>query len=570
MIVVTTSTKKKTFSKFLLWFTFLSTLGVGGGIFFLLFAVVPIEQNYTDRGWSQFKIDSIMKYYVIGWVVFGFIASFIYYKFIVAKEKWKLSITFAVATIALCCGALYYFLNTGSALVQGSQGEVVEGDRFTFGPYPEQEDIERLYEEGYDGIITLLNPTLPIEKPLLDKEKRNAEEAGMALHSLPMLPWVGDNSESIEKVKQLIQQDDKRYYVHCYLGRHRVDVIKQVINEELGETYKLLFLQPTTLERGSLFYFNEEQILIGPFPTDEEWFTRISRAEVEEVISVLEPRHEKWLEKERQVTTELGMQFTHMPISANPTVAEIEEVGAYAKSLGHKSFVHGLTKIRPLEMLEASISWGKTLDYSKELQLDVDNYSTIGAKWIVGEVPATNDQRQLHAIGIEEIVKVTDTSFQAIYQQLSKLKNSQTLVYLEVPDEQAYEKVKRVAIGLLFGSLERGVEWKNTTLTNGELIRHERNLVIGPLFTEEEYEQFALKNGVAQLIYLYAASTTAHQQVENVKMLATQYGIPLKVIPMASGYEEQLIPLLQEENGLNYIMTDDELLMFVNDFIKRF
>ncbi|OZI11145.1 hypothetical protein CEW92_13180 [Bacillaceae bacterium SAS-127] len=558
---------KQKYLHFSMWFILLSTFGVGGGILFLLFAVVPIEQWYVDRGWSQYKIDNIMKYYVIGWVVFGFLVSFLYYRYIVKMKRYKWAYTLVISSILLCCVSFYYFMNTGNGVIQGSQGEVEKGERFTFGPYPEENDLAALKEEGYDGVITLLNPTLPIEKPLLDKEKKNAKNVDIELHSIPMLPWVGNNSDSIKTVKQLIKQDDKKYYVHCYLGKHRVDVIKQVINQELDETYKVNFMQPTTFERGNLYHANKQNILFGPFPTDEEWFTRIKRAEVKEVVSLLRPNQTKWLDQEKHVTKEMQIQFTHIPISKNPSTQEIKKIGDELLSRKHKVFVHNFNDPVPIEKLHAYVSWGKFLSTTP----NHERMRTIGARVIVGFSPTTSERNALVTSGIESFVSIDPkASATDLYKQALAISESKQLTYISVSDQATMNRLEKMVTGLLLGSINGRETLKNQTLTNGATIFLDRNMVIGPILSKEEYDSFALSNGVAQLILLYSPSVMSESNMQEVQTIAEQHSIPLQIIPMYPGYEEQLVPALNSENGLNYIMTAPDLIPHVNEFLGHF
>lgn len=568
--ILTNEPKSRFFLKLLLWFIFLSTLGVGGGIFFLLFAVVPIEQVFTDRGWSQFKIDHAMKYFVVGWVVFGFVVSFLYYFFIVKKNRWLLTWLLAASSIMLTVAGLYYFLNTGSGIVQASQGEVVEGERFTFGPYPEKDDLISLKERGYDGVITLLNPTLPIEKPLLDQEVKFAEDADLEVYSLPMLPWVGDNTKSIEKVKELIAQDDKKYYVHCYLGRHRVDVVKQVINEELGdELYELRFLQPTTLERGSLFYFPDQSILMGPYPTEEEWFTRIKRGEVEEVVSLLNDKQDsEWLAKEQKTISELQMKYTHMPLKEEPTLDEIRKVAEYVQSVDHKVYVHDFTKSTAIAMLESYLDWGTTLTGTLPPALHCGMSEWIGRKMLVGCQPDKIERDRLRKMGVIDFIQLDAMKLTEQYKVIKEAKEQKRLIYIVAGSKQ--QQIKRMATGLLYGSDQRGKELEGIIFANGQAKRHERNLLVGPMLEPSEYETFATAYGAAQIIYLQSPSTSTSAEVKQVKELGEAHHILVKVVRMTTGYEEELIPLLDHESGLNYIMTEDSLTPEVNAYLKKF
>ena len=572
MNILEETKKERYFLKLALWFVFLSTLGVGGGIFFLLFAVVPIEQYFTDLEWSQYKIDSIMKYFVIGWVIFGFIASFFYFFLILKKNYWIRAIVGVTFSILLTVGGLYYFLNTGTALVQSSQADIVEGDRFTFGPYPEGDDLKRLKEEGYDGIISLLSTTLPIEKPLLDKEIKLGNEVGLDVYSLPMLPWVGDNSKSLDKVKELIHKDEKRYYVHCYLGRHRVDIVKQVVNEELGDTVELSVLQPTTLERGSLFYFPEVEILIGPYPTDEEWFTRIKRGNTDHIISLLTSDSDnQWVKKEKETTKDLQLTLTPLPLVTPATEQEIREIINTAKAVDEKVYVHNFIDPEPILMLQAILSWDKTLVGPKEVELSCDLDSQwIGRKMMVGCMSTENDKTKLNSLGIEEIVDANGKNIGELYEMIKAAIEKEQLTYWKTDTKEQQQFISRIAEGLLYGSLTRGEEFKDLQLTTGTITKHERNLLVGPMLSLEEYRDFAQINGVAQLIYLRSASIESLADMDKIKSMSEEANIPLSIIELEENYAEKILPLIESEQGLTYVMTDASLISQVNAYLKQY
>lgn len=559
------------FLKLLIWFIFLSTLGVGGGIFFLIFAVVPIEQYYTDLGWSQFKIDSVMKYFVFGWVAFGITVSILYFIFVLKKNYWRIAIAGVTFTILLCAGGLYYFFNTGSGLVQSSQGEIVEGERFTFGPYPEGEQLKRIKAEGYDGVISLLNPVLPIEKPLLDKEISTADEIGLTVHSLPMLPWVGDNSATLDKIKDLINQDDKRYYVHCYLGKHRVDVVKQLVNETLGETIAVRFLQPTTLERGSLFYFPNKEIMMGPYPTDEEWFTRIKRGETEHILSLLDGRADsQWTEKEQRTTEDLKLKLTRSPLETPATIEDIRKVAEQAKALDGKVYIHNFINPIPILMLQAILSWDKSLTGETEITLSCGSPQFIGRKMMTGCTPNAADRKTLENVGIETFVNTKGMDTNTLYHAIQEATVSQQLTYWITNSASEQLRVARIAEGLLYGSLTRGEEFVDKKLETGSITKQERDLLVGPMFTTEEYETFAQANGVAHLIYLRSSSLDSQLSTEEIQELANKAGIPLSVIDLQDDYADSLLPSLEQQQGLTYIMTDASLIPEVNAYLKMY
>ncbi|RBW68706.1 hypothetical protein [Bacillus taeanensis] len=116
---------RKKLKKFLLWFLFLSTFGVAGGVTFLFSVIVPYEQYLSDQGASQRKVDSILKYFVVGWVVFGFFVSFLYYRFLLRKkERFIIPALIAFLTTIAAGTVTYLFFSANSTVVIASQGDV--------------------------------------------------------------------------------------------------------------------------------------------------------------------------------------------------------------------------------------------------------------------------------------------------------------------------------------------------------------------------------------------------------------------------------------------------------------
>lgn len=556
----------KSIIKFFMWFILLSTLGVGGGIFFLLFAVVPIEEWYVQRGWSQIKIDGIMSYYVVGWVIFGFCVSFLYYFLCLKKEKWIFSTIFFIASILLCITGLNYFLNTGSAVVQASQGDIDVGERFTFGPYPEKLDLQALKDQGYDGVISLLSTTLPIEKPLLDKEVKAGEEIGIEILSMPMLPWVGDNSETLAEIRELAEENDKKYYVHCYLGRHRVDVVKQLVNEASGEEHELLVLQSTSFERGHIYYDSKQEVLIGPFPTDEEWFTRIRRGEVKEVVSLLNPEH-NFRGQGEQVASEMDMIYTEMGIPVNYQLADLQKVVDYIKTREQKVFVYDFTRSLALQELEALYSYGKTIHPLKDVPSISAQTKLVGAKYIVGTTLNEQQKERFKAIGIEQFVEVQGDLVQS-YQQIKEMVAQEKLTYVTT-SAQNVEAINKMLYGMVYG-FEKYHAAQKENLLDGKAYIDVRNLTYGPILTEQQILEFIIPNGIKKVTYLHVAAATTEQELEQIKELFEKYQVDLAVYPIEEGYEKTIIPIINAEQGSNYLMTDEMVLPAVMEVLDKY
>lgn len=328
----------------LVFIVFLSFAFAGGGTF-LLFGMVPLEQALTARLWTQQHIDRFLSVFVVGWFVFAGLVAWLYYHLALKGKGRPWPARLVPIFTSVSAGAMFLlFLNTHSSVIAARSGPVDNEGQVTFGPYPDLQTMRQLKEEGYDGIISLLSPAVPFEGPLLEKEAENAKQAGIEIYSLPMLPWISDNRASLERARELLKVPNKRYYVHCYLGRHRTQLVKQIANQLQRAPEPEMRPPPDRLERGIVLSYDNGKILLAPFPTDEEWVARILSRGFSEIISVIEaPGHAYWLEKLQQMADLYGARVIPMPLDpVNPDPAMVKDIAAYARKAGHRVFIVGI------------------------------------------------------------------------------------------------------------------------------------------------------------------------------------------------------------------------------------
>jgi protein tyrosine phosphatase (PTP) superfamily phosphohydrolase (DUF442 family) len=578
---------RKKLKKFMLWFLFLSTFGVAGGITFLFSVIVPYEQFLSDQGTSQRKIDGILKYFVIGWVLFGFFVSFLYYRFLLRKKERFIPAAIIAFLTTIAAGTVtYLFFSANSTVVIASQGDVeVVGERFTFGPYPTMEDLERLKEEGYDGVITLLSPANPIEVPPLEKEKGNAKKAGITLHHYPMLPWVGDNKESIEGIKALVNEDDqKRYYVHCYLGRHRAGIVQEMIAAETGLNLgSQVFLLPTIFERGKVFHYNNQELIIGPYPTDAEWLTYITRRGVKEVISLISPESSR-VEEEKKITEEVGIELTFMPINKNePTVPQLQEIVNYAKSKDHKVYIHDFMTSQYIYQLEALLSQNNhAID---ETFVTNESLLMVGSKFILGADSTAENVTSLKNAGVTSIISLTEdsgltktaasqnmpitnfsvnneTEITELYKIAKKLLEMNETLYIYDTNSLRLNMMHSLLTHLSYG-------WGRDLLTANFNEPHFKevdinyNSIVGPPLSEEQWQNSILKNGVHTVMMIYSPSLITEETFQQQKKLAEKYGVEFESLPLPDDYRNSIAERLNKQNTSMYIMTAEEVSEFI-------
>jgi len=204
-----------------------------------------------------------------------------------------------------------------------SGGEVSAGLHFTFGPYPDADRLVALRREGYTAVVSLLHPAvIPFEPELLRQEKEAAARAGIEIIHLPMLPWVSDNAAALDRVRELARSGTGRYYVHCYLGMDRVQMVRRVVESVAGDattetlTAGASIADVDRLERGAVVRL-DERVWLGPYPTDEELLRfGAGRAGVR-LVSLLDdrdPDDRAWLDKERTIATTYHLAWTGLPI----------------------------------------------------------------------------------------------------------------------------------------------------------------------------------------------------------------------------------------------------------------
>ncbi len=97
----------------------------------------------------------------------------------------------------------------------------------SLGPYPEEADFQRLKKEKVKYIVSLLDPRLPYEKQLIEREQERAQKYGMTLKVFPMASIFDrqifpDYQEQQQNAVSFLKNIDAPAYVHCYLGKHRV------------------------------------------------------------------------------------------------------------------------------------------------------------------------------------------------------------------------------------------------------------------------------------------------------------------------------------------------------------
>lgn len=102
------------------------------------------------------------------------------------------------------------------------------------GPYPVERDFAKLKKAGVGTIVSLLDPTIPYEKSLLEQERALAQRHQIELLNFPMISVLGQKfgknyDANAHAAAAAIATAQGKVYVHCYLGIHRIRVVKELL-----------------------------------------------------------------------------------------------------------------------------------------------------------------------------------------------------------------------------------------------------------------------------------------------------------------------------------------------------
>lgn len=221
---------------------------------------------------------------------------------------------------------------------------------FVYGAYPNEEMIKSLKEQGYDGIISLLHEmVIPAEPALMKDENELAKKYGIKLINMPMMPWITKNEKTLQDAKKFIENEKGLYYVHCYLGRDRVNIFKSAAKKfgvktssEETTTIRKIEDQPTWT-RGDYFKL-EEGVYLTPYPTDDEFTMFVLNDYFKTVISLLDnnvAENQLWIAKEKKLLSDYSMNYVHYPLAPTFNQKDLDALKKLINSKEKPILLHG-------------------------------------------------------------------------------------------------------------------------------------------------------------------------------------------------------------------------------------
>ncbi|RYD59454.1 MAG: hypothetical protein EOP56_00905 [Sphingobacteriales bacterium] len=252
--------------------------------------------------------------------------------------------------VVLSAVALFLFLNPALINADSKRPDKQISTQFTIGPYPEAQKIAALKKEGYTAIISLLHPAVvPFEPKLLNEETEAAQRQGMDVISIPMLPWVSDNQTSIDSLRQIVRHAKGKYYVHCYLGKDRVNVARRIIEQESGISTKLeseikqrSIDDLKTFERGEIYKLGGD-VYLAPMPTKEEYFGYIVATDFRQVVSLSDmsdPEARALARQEAGWLKDFNIVYTVFDVKDNADHTRIQQIADSVRAMQRPLVIH--------------------------------------------------------------------------------------------------------------------------------------------------------------------------------------------------------------------------------------
>lgn len=312
------------------WFT----IGLFTGTLVLVVAVRGILDVLQRLGWGQAAQNRTLIAVIALFVIASFwlarhVVRYLYRKSPQARRAGLV----ALAIPAVLSGWAWTNPTRFLAGIAGTTASTVSmkgGPTFIFGSYPDYQRIEQLKQQGVTAIVSLQSPSVLVEIQGINEERKSAQRAGVQFIEAPMLPWVSDNTESLEKIRQLALHATGTYYVHCGLGRDRVNIAKRVIESVAPESRLHLAAardlkhaegfetRTTSFERGLPMKLATDAWVV-PYLNKAEFHGYVLQGVPGHVYLVLDPADSVqagWIADASKLMTQYAVPFTVIPYPA--------------------------------------------------------------------------------------------------------------------------------------------------------------------------------------------------------------------------------------------------------------
>ncbi|MEX2111313.1 MAG: hypothetical protein WD802_11960 [Gemmatimonadaceae bacterium] len=305
-------------------------VGLVLGTAVLIGPVRVLTEGMGDAGWEQRSQDHVLIIVILLYLALSLVLT----RYVVGimlrarnrNTRWGIAAVFTVMGAATA----WQWQNPANLLASIAGGgdagtfAAAGGAEFVFGAYPDEDKLRELQLKGITSVISLQHPGVIVEREGISAEKDATEKLGITLIQAPMLPWVSDNAESLTKLRLIARRGKGKFYVHCGLGRDRVNVAKRVIESEgkkVAVASNLIAAtgfadRATPFERGSLAEIDNGKWMV-PSLNEHEMFGFLLGGQGGHVISLLDTTHQEQADQQRLLRRQLvehNVPFSAMPL----------------------------------------------------------------------------------------------------------------------------------------------------------------------------------------------------------------------------------------------------------------
>ena len=340
-------------------------VGFALGFSFLMGPVRWIANYSRENNFSENREGMLVKILLIILLAISCLISLLISSRVIKATSKRLKLLVPLLCLLVGGWALYELLHPQNLKAFASQQKDISNNQFIFGPYPTVEDLKKYKEEGFTTIISLLHPAVtPFEPVLLKQEEENCQSLGLTLISIPMLPWISENGEALNRIKKIAQHPSGKYYVHCYLGKDRVNLVKRFISEYnqkiaiISSDLKARSLDSiSSFERGEITKI-KDGIYFTPYPTGEEYTGYLISGGVQQVVSLMDSTDKEQkprIEEERKLLATYHIPFKVVAIRSAKDKKQLAELKKLLLIMPRPIVIHRFfsNKREDKEILEA-------------------------------------------------------------------------------------------------------------------------------------------------------------------------------------------------------------------------
>jgi hypothetical protein len=302
-------------------------VGMFLGTIVLLLPVRWVLAGMQRLGWEQRAQNVVLIAVILAYVGLSWFVTRALHRRMFATEKP--AIRFGIPALATVLAVTTFWLWSNpsglfASLAGGSSSHLSMGSGavWEFGKYPDTETLRRLKRENITAVISLEHPGDLVERQAIEDERRITRELGLRLVEAPMLPWVSRNEASLEKIRSIARTGKGRYYVHCGLGRDRVNLVKHMLEGMGARTVaaqgyvegNFFHTRIPNFERGQLATFGGDKWL-APYPDKHEMLANIlqgKRAQIILALDTTDAEQRQWWQEARGLFKEYAIRYEDM------------------------------------------------------------------------------------------------------------------------------------------------------------------------------------------------------------------------------------------------------------------